>query len=121
MGEPQEHFHTVILTSKKDGEDTYGGSALIDLEIEDRPVLGDPTKIWVEIRPECALERCSSERLHVILNRSDLGRSPVERFVGRVTEFLIGVEEMIENQRQIAITGNRSKNAKVQGRDASRR
>ena len=119
-GEPQEHFHTVILTAEEDCENAQDGCGLIDLEIIDGSVFGHPTKIGEKIRPERALERGPSECLHVILDRSDPGCRPLERLVGRITKILIGFEEMIENQRQIVIAGNGSKDFKVHVRDAFR-
>ena len=70
-GRGLRHFHAVILAAKEDCENTQDGCTLIDLEIENRPVLGDPTKIREKIGPERSLERCPPKCLHVILDRSD--------------------------------------------------
>lgn len=89
----------MILTSEKDRENADNGCRLIDLEIENGSAFRDPSKAWEEIWPMRSLEWRPFERLHVIVDRSDSGRSPLERFVRRITEILKGFEQMIKNQR----------------------
>ena len=93
----------MILTAEEDGEHAYAALVIIDVEIEDGPLLGDRSQAREKIGPQRPLMRRIAERQHCGLYGLDPRGRALQSVVPRVAKLHEALEQKVENRRQIPI------------------